>query len=751
MPSRHPRWPIRGLAATCAVVALATGRIDTGDGRYAFLEANSQTPAAAPLRNELASATSPYLRSAANQPVAWQPWGPEAFALAARLRRPIWLDIGAVWCHWCHVMDRESYSDPEIAALINRYYVPIKVDRDERPDIDARYQAAHLALNGRMAGWPLTMFLTVTGEPFLGGGYYPPDTRNDRSGVRTMAPRIAKLYLEHPEQAIMLGREARKQVAESRMGPAAKGTLTVDVVKAIAKGVDAAFDTKFGGFGASEGPKFPEAESLRLSLAQSFLTDNDGLKRKALRTLDAYATSGMRDHVNGGFFRYSSDRAMTIPHFEKMDYVQSGLIEAYLDAFRLTGDSGYSDVARDIVRYVDRRLADRTHGGFYAHQDADTNLDDDGSFYTWSLVQAQAVLTADELTVLAPYYGLRKKGGITSHPNQNVLRVGSTVPEVAKKLALSENEVRERARRGTRKLEAARRDQRAPFIEETKFTDRNAMMISAYLHYYEALQDIEVRDFALKTVDFLLTRAVTADGHVYHATAEGRSYVPGLMLDYAMLSDALLDAYLVTARSKYLAAAERLMNRAVDVFGDAQHGGFFDRPVDAQALALLTDRTKPFVDTVLPGDNAVAGRVLGKLYMITSEERWRALAEKTLTAFAGARPQSTLAATYASAVEAHLRHPPQAVILGPQDDRRTADLANAARRTFRPGRQVVVFDPDSVSPESLPAPIAQAARIFARDRTPRAYVCVGESCAPPTIDAGALAALVRHYGRTTSR
>lgn len=738
--------PTRSRKTWWLVAMLGVGLIVTGslvpDIRHRF--SASDEPA---LRNQLASAKSPYLRSAAGQPVAWQQWGPDAFALAAKLDRPIWLDIGAVWCHWCHVMDRESYENPEIAAWINEYYVPVKVDRDERPDIDARYQTAYVALTGRAGGWPLTMWLIPTGEPFLGGTYIPPDTRGAQDGLRVIAPRLAKVYHEQRDKVFATARQTRQQAAAALVGPTAAGALGRDVVAAITQGVAASFDSKFGGFGATAGPKFPDAESIRFALAQAFLTANNDLKRNALHTLDAYARSGMRDHVNGGFFRYSVNRELTVPHFEKMDYVQAALLEAYLDAFLLTGDTRYADVARDIMRYVNTTSSDRMHGGFYAHQDADISLDDDGSFYTWSVAQAESALSPNELQIVARYYDIQKAGEMASHADQNVLRVARSVPELANELRLSESEVRDRVRRSTGTLERARRRQRAPFVEQTEFTDRNAMMISAYLHAYETLQDTFARDFALKTLDFLLGRAIQPDGSLRHATADGESYATGLMLDYALFADALLDAYQVTARQHYLRAAERLINRAVQLFWDARGNGFFDRPTEDRAPALLADRSKPFTDNPLPGDNAVAGRVLDKLYLLTGEDRWRELAEKTLTVFAAAGGLGTSVATYGLTLQTHLAKPPQVVIIGPRDNRRTTELATVARQTYRPGRMVTAYDPTDTPLDSLPVAVAEAARVFVSDRTPRAYVCVGETCAPPTVSPADVEALVRDYGR----
>jgi uncharacterized protein YyaL (SSP411 family) len=704
------------------------------------------------LRNQLADATSPYLRSAAEQPVHWQQWGPEAFELAAELDRPIWLDIGAIWCHWCHVMDRESYEDPEIAALINQSFVPVKVDRDERPDIDSRYQTAHAVLNGRGGGWPLTMFLTPSGEPFAGGTYFPPDSRGGRPGLRQAAPRVAAAYHQQRGEVTGLAQQVRQVLSRRGQASYAAGELAAEIPREIAEGVGDEFDPQYGGFGKSEGPKFPGGEAIRLALAEAFLTGDEELKRSALHTLDAYARSGMRDHVNGGFFRYSVNRALTVPHFEKMDYVQAALLQAYLDAYRLTGDSAYAAVARDIMRYVDSTLSDRERGGFYAHQDADVSLDDDGSYYTWSLAQLEAALAPEQAEALRLYYEIEAGGEMREDPSQNVPRIARSYAEVAEALGIPEAEARRRIRQGTQRLEAARVRQKAPYVETTKYTDRNGMMISAYLDVYETLGDRDARDFALKTLDLLLEHAVQPDGRVFHATADGESYVDGLMADYAFLTDALLDAYQVTGQDRYLRTAERVMSRAVEIFWDEENGGFFDRPADPDALGLVADRTKEFTDSPIPGDNAVAARALNKLYQLTSRDQWRERAEETLAAFAAAaRESGTFAATYALAAEAHVNKPPQTVIIGPRGDHRTAALATAAWRSYRPGRMVATYDPSAVSLDSLPPAVAGAARVFGSDPTPRAYVCVGETCAPPTTDPGAVAELVRDYGRVGPR
>lgn len=385
-----------------------------------------------------------------------------------------------------------------------------------------------------------------------------------------------------------LGRRVRAYLAASRAATA-PGDLTPALVQATVQDIAARLDPQYGGFGKTEGPKFPHAEAIRLALATAFLTDDASLMQAALHTLKAYATSGMRDPVHGGFFRYSTDRALTVPHFEKMDYVQAALLQAYLDAYRLTGDVLYADVARDIMRYVDQTLSDRVRGGFYAHQDADVSLDDDGSYYTWSLAPLRAVLPNEQAEVLRLAYDIEATGEMREHPAQNVLRLVRPPGEIARLLGVQEEKARRRLQTGTQALEAVRRQQRAPLVEQTKFTNRNAMLIAAYLDAYTTLGDTTARDFALKSLDFLLATAVRPDGRVWHATSAETSYVDGLVTDYVGLADALLDAYQVRGRLQDVQVAEQILERAVQLFWDPEQGGFYDRPADPAALALLAD------------------------------------------------------------------------------------------------------------------------------------------------------------------
>src|SRR5580658_9483586 len=353
-------------------------------------------------QNSLARAFSPYLRSAMQQPIQWREFGEEAFAAARAANKPMLLDIGAVWCHWCHVMDRESYDDPEVAAIVNEHYIAVKVDRDERPDIDSRYQVAVSALTGQ-GGWPLTAFLTPDGKPFYGGTYFPPADAYGRPSFKRVLLSIAQAYCDKHgdvmEQAQMV--ESAVSRAESFSGG---GKISATLIDAILESARKMFDEVNGGFGSA--PKFPHPAALDLVMDQYVRSgsDGDGTKREELRTifvhtLEKMARGGVYDQLAGGFHRYSVDERWIVPHFEKMCYDNSELLKNYVHAYQATGNKFFADVARDIIRWMDEWLSDRARGGFYASQDADYSMDDDGDYFTWTLEETKAALSEEEAAV----------------------------------------------------------------------------------------------------------------------------------------------------------------------------------------------------------------------------------------------------------------------------------------------------------------------------------------------------------------
>ncbi|MEE9514855.1 MAG: DUF255 domain-containing protein, partial [Candidatus Brocadiales bacterium] len=422
--------------------------------------------------NRLANAASPYLRSARFQLIDWYEYGDEAFALARRLDRPILLDIGAIWCHWCHVMDEETYEDPEVAGLINKYFVAIKVDMDRRPDIDRWYQTAVSALTG-YGGWPLTAFLTPDGKVFFGGTYFPAEDKWGREGLKSLLPKIAKLYREHKDELLAQAEQHYNLIlAQKEAGPKG-GELSSGLLDAIVRRITGEFDREFGGFGTDV--KFPSEAGVEFALWRAFVKRDVELRKLALKTIDAMAEGGIRDHIRGGFFRYAMDRQWRVPHFEKMSYVNSGMLRNFAHAYAAAGDAAYEKVLEEILDYITREASDRRLGGFYASQDADARRGDDGDYYTWTPAEVDAVLTPLEAKAIKYYYGIEDRGEMRHNTAKNVPRVSATTEEVASELGMPVEEVSSVLSNGRKKLLESRNNLPAPFMDRSKYSSQNGM------------------------------------------------------------------------------------------------------------------------------------------------------------------------------------------------------------------------------------------------------------------------------------
>lgn len=706
----------------------------------------SPTAAQVTTTNKLATASSPYLRQAAKQPVAWYPWGEEPFRLAKALDRPILMDIGAIWCHWCHVMDEETYGNPEVARLINTNFVAIKVDRDERPDIDARYQRAVRVLTG-LGGWPLTVFMTPDGRVFYGGGTFLPDDRFGRPGFTRLLPAIADAYQHQKDRVASLAAQVSGTLAAVETAALRRATLSPRLVNEIAQAVVETFDPVQGGFGREA--KFPMMSPLELALRLYAETGDAQMLRIVTTTLDAMGSGGILDHVGGGFHRYATDRAWQVPHFEKLDYVNAQLLRTYLHAYQATGNVRYKEVAEGIIAYVNRVLSDQTRGGFYAHQDADMGPGDDGTYYTWSLPEVKAVLSSEEADVLVRFYSITTDGNMPTTPGRTVLREVTTPGAIAEVLSWPLPKVEALIRAGTARLSEARSRRDTPFVDRTIFADRNGMMISAYLEAYKVLGREDLQTFALKSLDFLLTRLKTKDGGLSHAFSNGTAHVPGFLGDDVWVADALLQAFQVTGELRYLTAARGRMDHALSAFWDPAGGGFFDLRPAPNAIGPLKRPSKSIDDADQPSPNAMAARVLDQLGYLTNVELYHQRAEQLLEAFAGSSAGSgRFAATYALAVDLHLHAPAHAVIIGSRSDPRTRALWQAALAAFRPGKIVAAYDPDRVTLAELPPPVAAAMRNTRAVGAPQAYICVGTTCSLPTTDPTAVGRLVATFGQT---
>jgi uncharacterized protein YyaL (SSP411 family) len=687
--------------------------------------------------NRLKDSHSPYLRSAAHQPVDWQEWGEDAFARARAADKPILLDIGAVWCHWCHVIDRESYENPEIAALINQFFVPVKVDRDERPDVDARYQSAVSAISGQ-GGWPLTAFLTSDGKPFFGGTYFPPEDAMGRPGFKRILVSIAEAYQSRRGEVDRSAAALEEAVAQAESFKGARASFDPQIVDAMVESIVRMFDPRNGGFGQS--PKFPHASAMDLLLERYQAGRESHLLVVVETTLEKMATGGVYDQLAGGFHRYSVDERWIVPHFEKMSYDNSELLKNYLHGYQVTGKPLFRETAEGIIGWVQEVLSDQQRGGFYASQDADYSLDDDGDYFTWTLDEGRAALTPDEARAIELYYDVAARGEMHHNPAKNVLWIAQSIEETARHLNRSETDVRVILARAKGKMFEARKRRPTPAVDTTIYVSWNAMFVSAFLEAARVLDRDDCRAFALKSLDRI--NAEAWDDAKGFAHRVGGPRLDGTLDDQVFTAAASLDAYEATLDRRYFDRAERVMKLVIEKYGDTENGGFFDRAADAPPLGGLDVRRKPFQDSPTPGTNSVAAIVLERLYGYTGDALYRDWAEKTLEAFAGSAPQFGLfAATYGLAALLHARHGLQVVVTGVTGDAQAAALEQAAAGVYRFGKSVLRVTPERLAADGL-APALKETIPHLRADAAQAFVCVETTCYPPMADAHKLKALL---------
>jgi uncharacterized protein YyaL (SSP411 family) len=745
--------------------------------------------------NSLARASSAYLRSAMHQPIQWHEWGEEAFAAARRENKPMLLDIGAVWCHWCHVMDRESYDDAEVAAIVNEHFIAVKVDRDERPDIDSRYQAAVSAVSGQ-GGWPLTAFLTPDGKPFYGGTYFPPTDGYGRPSFKRVLISIASAYKEKHGDVLEQAKMLESAIAQAESFAGRGGRVSAGVIAAIQESAFSMFDAQHGGFG--QAPKFPHPSALDLLIERYARTEksksppnrkerdwmghprdrtDEGvrphvgtaeLRNLITTTLEHMANGGVYDQLAGGFHRYSVDERWVVPHFEKMCYDNSELLKNYVHGYQATGSEFFADVARDMIRWMDEWLSDRERGGFYASQDADISMDDDGDYFTWTLDEARAPLTEEEAQVAALRYDINEIGEMHHNPAKNVLYVRASMEEIARRMSLSAECVRELLDSAKKKMYAARLGRPTPYVDKTVYVGWNSMCVSAYLEAAKVLGLEEARRFALRSLDRILAEAwqvvreagksarpiqssstATESARLLHVVAysdpaaEHRE-VAGLLEDYAATTLACLDAYEATADLSYFKFAQAIGDAMIARFFDAVSGGFFDAEpaAEGESLGVLATKRKPLQDAPTPAGNPMAAIALLRLHHYTGDSGYRDKAEQTLEAFAGVAEQfGIFAATYGIAVLHFLENPVQVVVIAADKSKDVASsLAAAAVSDFAFNKSVVRLAANQAAATNLPpalgATIPNLPQLSSGESF--AVVCSGFGCQPPVNDVNEL-------------
>ena len=699
--------------------------------------------------NLLEQAASSYLRSARHQPVRWHPWGSEPFERAAAEEKPILLDIGAVWCHWCHVMDRESYEDPEMARLINDHFVAIKVDRDERPDVDARYQAAVSAISGQ-GGWPLTAFLTPDGRPYFGGTYFPRDDRFGRPGFGRVLLTMANVWRDRREEALESAASVMAVIEQNENLSAHGDALTQTLVDKIATSALAQFDPRNGGFGSQ--PKFPHPSALDLLLHLARTRGNESAREAFAVTLEKMAQGGVYDQLAGGFHRYSVDEKWIVPHFEKMLYDNTELLRNYVHGYQSFQREEFRQTALEIVAWLCGEMTNRERGGFFASQDADVSLDDDGDYFTWTLDEARSVLEPAELALAGLYWDVGELGDMHHNPAKNVLHRKYSLSVLASDSGKNEEEVRQLLESARAKLLAARNQRKAPFMDRTLYTGWNAMAVTAFLEAARVFELDEPREIALRTLTRLLAEAWDGNESLFHVISYGdegdvREKIPGTLDDYAFTLHACVDAWVASGEMSFYRAALKLADAMLSSFYDRTSGAFYDTAVNAgpvPPLGALSIRRKPLQDSPTPAGNPTAASALLRLQALSGRKEFREAAEDTLASFAGMTEHLGLyAGSYGLALERLLLDPVQILILGSGPE--AAALERAALEGFAVNKTVIRVDGERLREKDLPEELAETVGLISTPANASAWalICKGRTCLPPVTSVDALRAALR--------
>ena len=666
------------------------------------------------MANRLAESGSAYLRSAAHQPIDWHEFGEEAFLKAKDEDKPILLDIGAVWCHWCHVIDRESYDNAEIAALINQFYIPVKVDRDQRPDVDARYQQVVQSLTGQ-GGWPLTAFLTHDGRLIYGGTYFPPDA------MKQLMEQITVMYHDRKSEIFNASEmltaenmaERERQLVRDAVGEkppidhAALKTMCQDFVKLTTEAAQKVYDANNGGFGAM--PKFPHFSGLEYLIAQNYRDGDAQVREMIEKTLAHMARGGIYDQVAGGFHRYSVDDHWHVPHFEKMAYDNAEALKVYAQGYRLTGIPLYKEVAEGIIRWLNEWLSDQTHGGFYGSQDADINLEDDGDHFTWSPLEIRDTLSDAEASLVSRYYGITDQGDMHHTTGRNVLAVTQPLISVAEAMGISPGDAENLLASAHGKMLEARRKRPIPFIDNSIYVNWNGMLISAYFEAADLLDLPDARDFAEKSLKRMLNEFYVA-GDVNHGKVFHAAGVDGFIEDYAWLALACLRAHYSTGDRRYFNDARAIADLIVAHFEDGEEGAFFDTRRNESGLGLLKIRRKPVDDGPSSSANAIALQVLLELDVVSDTQTYRQSIERALVFLVNHHGHYGLyVSALAIAADRFTRPPLKIEIAGD-----VPDLAREARLAFYPGK-VLTYHPEVSANE---ARVCVGFQCFAPAKTP---------------------------------
>ena len=678
--------------------------------------------------NRLFFESSPYLLQHAHNPMNWHAWGDEAFEKARALGRPVLLSVGYSTCHWCHVMEEESFDDEEIARYINENYVPIKVDREIRPDIDAIYMSAVQAMRGR-GGWPMTVWLTPDREPFYAGTYFPArdGDRGTSMGFLTLVAKLKEIYDNEPDRVTKQTKDitsAINRAMEPQTGSELPGPEVLHQLASFYKG---RFDDVNGG--ARGSPKFPSSLPIRGLLRYHRRTADKRSLEMAELTLDKMARGGMYDQAGGGFHRYSTDEDWLVPHFEKMLYDNALLVTAYLEGYQVTGREDFAAVARDILRYVERDMTS-PEGAFYSATDADSlnpeGHREEGWFFTWTPAEIAEVLGEERTKTVVAYYGVSEAGNFEG---RNILHRPKPAVEVAAKLGMPAEKLRSIVEETREELYAARAKRPPPLRDDKVLTAWNGLMISAHAQAALILGDADYAKRAERAAAFLL-KNLRRDQRLLRSYRSGRAGHNAYLDDYAFLIAALLDLYEATGNPDWLRDAIDLEGVLEDRYQDGENGGFFMTSDDHEELLA---REKPSYDGAEPSGNSVAVMNLVRLHEFTTEDRFRETAARALRAFDPILKRSPAALSeMLLALDFQLDTPKEVIIVTPESRGQAEPFLLQLRRTFLPNRVLSVVPEPELSAHAKLLPLVEGKRAI--KGRPTAYVCEKRVCELPTSD-----------------
>jgi len=680
--------------------------------------------------NRLIHEKSPYLLQHADNPVDWYAWGPEAFAKAKKENKPIFLSIGYSTCHWCHVMAHESFEDPEVARLLNEVFVCIKVDREERPDIDNIYMRVCQMMTGS-GGWPLTILMTPEKKPFFAGTYIPRESHQGRLGMLDLVPRIKEVW--NTQHTDILKSADQITASLNQLSNNSSGAeLDKSTLKTAYEQLSGRFSEQYGGFGNA--PKFPSPQNLLFLLRYWQSTNDEKALRMVVKTLQSMQEGGIYDHVGFGFHRYSTDSRWLVPHFEKMLYDQAMLAMAYIEAYQATGKKEFKETAKEIFTYVLRDMTDQK-GGFYSAEDADSE-GVEGKFYVWTEDEIRKVLKGKEADLIINVYNIDKTGNFRDEASgentgANILHLERTLTEVAFKNKTSVDELKERVEAARQKLFTARNKRIHPHKDDKILTDWNGLMIAALAKGAQACNEPEYADAAKRAANFILTNMRRPDGRILHRYRDGHAAILANVDDYAFLIWGLLELYETIFDVHYLQTALDLNNEMIKHFWDDQNGGFYFTADDAEELIV---RQKEIYDGAIPSGNSVAVVNLFRLARITAEPELEEKANKIMLAFS--EDVRSVPSGYTQMMVGlgfGIGPSYEIVIVGHPQAKDTKEMLNSLRKHFIPNKVVLLRPSDQEEPD-----IIRLAKFTeyqsSLDGKATAYVCLDYSCKMPTTD-----------------